>query len=83
MDYCELVLYLEWDDIRQRAIADAAEADAVIIGSFCPEGARIADEVLALAKPLKVFYDLDTPVTLKELAKGDLDYRASRPVAGV
>jgi spore maturation protein CgeB len=74
VDYCELVLYLEREDVRQRALSDAAEADAVIIGSFCPEGARIADEVLALAKPLKVFYDLDTPVTLKELARGDLEY---------
>lgn len=74
VDYCNLVLYLEWREVRQSALAEAAEADAVIIGSFCPEGARIADEVLALAKPVKVFYDLDTPVTLKELAKGDLDY---------
>jgi spore maturation protein CgeB len=74
VDYCDLVLYLEWPDVRQRALQDAAEADAVIIGSFCPEGARIADEVLALGKPAKIFYDLDTPVTLKELARGDLDY---------
>src|SRR3954463_3064639 len=74
VDYCNLVLYLEWREVRQRAIAEAAEADAVIVGSFCPEGARIADEVLALAKPVKVLYDLDTPVTLKELAQGDLDY---------
>lgn len=81
VDYCELVLYLEWTDIRQRALRDVAAADAVIIGSFCPDGARIADEVLALGKPLKVFYDLDTPVTLKELARGDLDYvqRAQLP----
>jgi spore maturation protein CgeB len=74
VDYCELVLYLEWNDVRQQALQHAAQADAVIIGSFCPEGARIADEVLALEKPLKVFYDLDTPVTLKELERGDLDY---------
>ena len=74
VDYCELVLYLEWSEVRQRALRDTADADAVITGSFCPEGARIADEVLALAKPLKVFYDLDTPVTLKELVRGDLDY---------
>ncbi len=74
VDYCELVLYLEWSDVRQRALRDAAEADAVIVGSFCPKGARIADEVLARARPLKVFYDLDTPVSLKELARGDLDY---------
>src|SRR3954471_18038151 len=74
VDYCNLTLYLEWNEIRQRALHDAAEADAVVIGSFCPEGARIADEVFALEKPLKVFYDLDTPVTLKELERGDLDY---------
>jgi len=74
VDYCDLVLYLEWRDVRQRAMEEAREADAVIVGSFCPEGARIADEVLALEKPAKVFYDLDTPVTLKELARGDLEY---------
>src|SRR5437763_15856905 len=48
VDYCDLTRYLEWNDIRQRAMQDAAEADAVIVGSFCAEGARIADEVLAL-----------------------------------
>src|ERR1043166_6510904 len=53
VDYCDLVLYLKWDDVRQRAKREAAEADAVIVGSFCPEGARIADEVLALEKPIK------------------------------
>src|SRR5882724_3003364 len=74
VDYCSLVLYPEWEDVRQRALQDAADADAVILGSFCPAGARIADEVLALEKPVKVFYDLDTPVTLKGLAGGDLDY---------
>jgi spore maturation protein CgeB len=74
VDYCELVLYLEWSEVHQRALRDAAEADTVMVGSFCPEGAPIADEVLALEKPLKVFYDLDTPVTLKELERGDLDY---------
>src|SRR5881392_3822065 len=51
VDYCELNLYLEWDDVRQRAMRDAAEADAVIVGSFCPEEARIADEVLGLENP--------------------------------
>ena len=74
VDYCDLVLYLEWREVRQRAMEEARKADAVIVGSFCPDGARIADEVLALEKPAKVFYDLDTPVTLKELARGDLEY---------
>ena len=38
--------------------------------SYVPEGARIADELLALDGPLRVFYDLDTPVTLQQLQAG-------------
>jgi spore maturation protein CgeB len=36
-------------------------------GSYVPEGARIIDEVLALPRPLHVFYDLDAPITLAAL----------------
>src|SRR3954465_1965409 len=70
VDYCDLVLYLEWPDVRQRALQRGGEADAGSIGSFCPEGARIADEVLALGNPAKILSDLDSPVSLKELARG-------------
>ncbi|HEV8525257.1 MAG TPA: glycosyltransferase [Terriglobales bacterium] len=73
-DYCELVLYAEWQEARERALRAASESDAVIVASYCPEGARIADEVLALDRPLRVYYDLDTPITLAQLAAGDLDY---------
>ena len=72
--YCELVLYAAWDEVRRRALHDASSADVVLVASYCPEGARIADEVLALAGPLRVFYDLDTPVTLANLKNGGLDY---------
>ncbi len=73
-DYCQLILYSDFDDVRTRALRDAAESDVVICASYCPRGARIADEVLELARPLRVFYDLDTPITLSNLAQGDLDY---------
>ena len=73
-DDCELVLYSSWAQIRGRALADAAESDAVVIGSYCPEGARIGDELLPLARPLSVFYDLDTPITLQAISEHDLDY---------
>ena len=73
-DYCNLILYTEWSEVRQRAMRAAAESDAVIVASYCPEGARIADEVLNLALPLKVFYDLDTPITLAQLEHGKAAY---------
>lgn len=71
---CDLHLYSEWHDIRRQALRHAQDSDAVICASFCPEGARIVDEVLDLGRPLKVFYDLDTPVTLNNLERGGTDY---------
>lgn len=73
-DFCKIVLYPEWDEVRAGAMREAAESDAVIVGSYCPEGQRIADEVLALDRPVRVFYDLDTPVTLGKLANGGAEY---------
>jgi spore maturation protein CgeB len=72
--YCELKLYSEWDDVRSKAIQDARESDVVIVGSYAPDGARASNEVLDLDGPLRVFYDLDTPITLKRLENGPLEY---------
>ena len=66
-DYCQLTLYSEWADVRDRALSAASDSDVVITASFLPEGRRINDEMLDLGRPLRVFYDLDTPVTLKNL----------------
>jgi spore maturation protein CgeB len=73
-DYCDLKLYSSWDAICSRALSEAAESDVVVTASYVPEGARIADGLLSLDGPLRVFYDLDTPITLNRLAEGDLDY---------
>lgn len=73
-DYCRLTLYEQWADIARRALDDARSADAVITASYLPEGQRINDEVLELDGPLRVFYDLDTPITLRNLANGSVDY---------
>jgi len=72
--YCDLKLYESWDAIRSLALAEAAESDIVITASYVPEGARIADALLELEGPLRVYYDLDTPITLQRLAEGDLEY---------
>ena len=72
-DYCELRLYEDWETIRSSALACATDSDVVIVASFCPEGARIADEVLELERPLRVYYDLDAPMTLGKLEADELD----------
>jgi spore maturation protein CgeB len=73
-DYCDLRLYPSWDQVRHAALECASESDIAMVASYCPEGARINDEVLALNGPLHVFYDLDTPVTLAQLERGAAEY---------
>lgn len=73
-DYCQLTLYPEWAQVRQFALQTADDSDVVIAASYLPEGEGICDEVLSLAGPLRVFYDLDTPITLKKLQAGGAEY---------
>jgi spore maturation protein CgeB len=73
-DYCDLVLYASWDEIAGAALRDAASADVVITASYLPEGARINDAMLELARPLRVFYDLDAPITVHNLERGGAAY---------
>src|SRR5262249_27156515 len=73
-DYCRLTIYSDWDAIRNQALATAAESDVVITASFLPEGQRINDELLELQRPLHVFYDLDTPVTLRRMTEDGAEY---------
>ena|SRR5581483_5892701 len=72
--HCDLVLYGRWEDIRREAMDNAATSDAVIVASYCPDGARISDEVLDLWRPVRIFYDLDTPITVTNLRRGNLGY---------
>jgi len=71
----ELLLYRDWTDVRPRAEREVRDCDAVIVTSYCPDGVA-ATELLAgsSSRAVKVFYDMDTPVTLEAL-------RAGQPVA--
>ena len=75
-DFCRLVLYSDWHAIRPQALREAAVSDVVISTSYLPEGACINDELLSLPAPLHVYYDLDSPITLRRLRQNDqgLDY---------
>jgi spore maturation protein CgeB len=73
-EYCRLTFYDNWQNVRPSALAEARDADVVITASYLPEGRRINDEILALGRPLRIFYDLDTPVTLGQLESGQADY---------
>ncbi len=66
-----LVLYDDWDDIEVFARATTDEADAAIVTSYCLDGRDACDVVLGSRTGCRVFYDLDTPITLARIAAGD------------
>jgi len=62
-----LVIYPDWASVAARAGRDVAEADVAMVTSYCPDAGMAERLVLDGARALRVFYDLDTPVTLAAL----------------
>jgi spore maturation protein CgeB len=67
----DLRLYADWQSALPAARREVADADAAMVTSYCPDGVQAADLVLSAAGPRTVFYDLDTPVTLERLERGE------------
>jgi spore maturation protein CgeB len=67
----ELLLYPEWRAVQARARAELSMADVAIATSYCPDAVAACRLILdENTGALRVFYDLDTPVTLGRLASG-------------
>jgi spore maturation protein CgeB len=68
------VIYRSLDELIGKFEKPVSEADLVIVGSFVSEGIAAGKWVTAVAKGLKAFYDIDTPVTIEQLAGNACDY---------
>jgi spore maturation protein CgeB len=71
--FCQLRLYSSLADLS-RYRSEIANADAVIVGSYVPEGVAAGRWVQETAKGVTAFYDIDTPVTLAKLERDDHEY---------
>lgn len=80
-DFCRLEYYADLDDLR-RFERDIAAADAVMVGSYVPEGVAVGGFVQATADGVTAFYDIDTPVTLAKLERGDFEYLSPEVIPG-
>ena len=80
-DFCNLHFYADLEDLRERFADAITAADAVVIGSYVPDGVALIDLVLETAEGAVVFYDIDTPVTCAKLGQGNAEYLAPRQVA--
>jgi spore maturation protein CgeB len=67
-EYGDLVLYGSWNSVATQARDHLARADVALITSYCPDALPAARLLGEFGTGLmKVFYDMDTPVTLHRL----------------
>src|SRR5438477_6768688 len=66
-----LHLYSDWKEVLPLAKRGLADADVAIVTSYCPDGIAASELVLSSRAEVRVFYDLDTPVTLDRLRIGE------------
>jgi spore maturation protein CgeB len=80
-DFCRLQFYRDRFHLKTfRHLI--VEADAVIIGSYVAEGVAIGEWVQGARRGITAFYDIDTPVTLAKLERGDFEYLSPGLIGG-
>ncbi|MGE0717467.1 MAG: glycosyltransferase [Alphaproteobacteria bacterium] len=81
-DYCGLALYGSLDELDDRHRGVVAAADAVLVGSYVPEGTAVGAWAQDVATGVTAFYDIDTPITVASLALGASDYLTPELIPG-
>ena len=80
-DFCRLEFYSDLAALEGYRQA-VAQADAVIVGSYVPDGVAVGAWVQNTARGATAFYDIDTPVTLAKLERGDFEYLSPDLIPG-
>jgi len=82
--FCTMCIYEAWDAILPRVRRELADADVAMVGSYFPDGIAALDEVLDSPVPVKTFYDIDTPITMRALRDhAHADYLDRRQIPGL
>ena len=78
----ELILYRDWTEVLLPAQRHLADSDVALVTSYCPDAIAATALALDSAVRLRVFYDLDTLVTLTRIAAGnEVEYVGPRGLA--
>jgi spore maturation protein CgeB len=68
----ELHLYSDFESTRAHAARSLRGADVGMVTSYCPDAIAATQLLLDGSAPLiRAYYDLDTPITLDRLARGE------------
>ena len=75
-------LYGSLPELQERFGTEVRDADAVVVGSYVPEGIAVGRWVQSTAQGVPAFYDIDTPVTLAKMKRGECDYLTPALIPG-
>jgi spore maturation protein CgeB len=79
----DLHVYGSWAEVTPLARASVRGADAAIVTSYCADAVEAATLIREEAPGMRVFYDMDTPVTLERLRAGEpVDYLPADGLGG-
>lgn len=77
--YCRLKTFDAWEEVLPAVRRELADSDVAMVGSYFPDGLAALEEVLSSRVPVKAFYDIDTPITVRSLkTRGHADYLHER-----
>lgn len=68
---CDLRLYDDWDVVRPAAASALADAEVGMVTSFCPDARDASALLLDSTAGVTAYYDMDAPVTLDALDRGE------------
>ncbi len=80
--YGRTELYTSLEDLRERFMGEVRRADLVVVGSYVPQGREVGAWVQRTARGVPAFYDIDTPVTLAKLSRGECEYLRPEQIPG-
>jgi spore maturation protein CgeB len=80
--YGRTEIYCSFDQLTAGFAGAVRDAGLVIVGSYVPEGTRVIEWAQDLARGYCAFYDIDTPVTLAKLERGDYEYLHPELISG-
>jgi spore maturation protein CgeB len=66
-----ICLYPDWNSIEPLVREKLSQSDMAVVTSYCPDGVAATNVMLEHCSLIRVFYDMDTPVTLQRLDRGE------------
>lgn len=80
--FCRTALYRSLAELREVHADAVRRADLVVMGSYVPDGDEVARWIQRASRGVTAFYDIDTPVTVAALLRGECAYLSPELVPG-